>query len=232
MNAIEVKGLTYRYPDGRLALDGVDFAAAEGESVGLIGANGSGKTTLLLHLNGLLHGVGEVRVLGMDPYGKDRVEVRARVGVLFQDPDDQLFCPTVREDTEFGPLNLGVPREEARIVAQGALEGVGLGGHGDRSPHHLSAGEKKRAALAAVLAMRPAVLALDEPTAALDPKGRRELSALLAGFTGTRVIASHDLELVGKLCSRVVLLDAGKVVVSGPAGEILGNEELLRAHGL
>lgn len=232
MSVLEICGLTYRYPDGRFALSGVDLSVEEGETVGVIGANGSGKTTLLLHLNGILRGEGIIRILGMDPGGRDRAAVRAAVGVLFQNPDDQLFCPTVREDAEFGPLNLGVSPAEAGSRAEESLARVGLAGFGDRSPHHMSAGEKKRAALAAILAMRPRIIALDEPSADLDPRARRELVPLLASFGGTRIVASHDLDLVRKLCGRVVLLNSGKVVADGPAARILDNAVLLEANGL
>jgi cobalt/nickel transport system ATP-binding protein len=168
----------------------------------------------------------------MDPAGGERAAVRTAVGVLFQDPDDQLFCPTVMEDAEFGPLNLGLPPAEARARAEESLARVGLAGFGGRSPHHMSAGEKKRSALAAVLAMHPRILALDEPSDDLDPRARREILALLAGFAGTRVVASHDLDLVRRLCSRVVLLDSGKVAADGLVDAILGDEKLLLEHGL
>jgi len=232
VKAIGIAGLSFRYPDGRQALAGVDLAVEEGEAVGIIGANGSGKTTLLMHLNGLLRGPGRVEILGMDPAGRDRAAVRATVGLLFQDPDDQLFCPTVMEDAEFGPLNLGAGPDEARRVASEALAQTGLAGYGDRSPHHMSAGEKKRAALAAVLAMRPRILVLDEPSADLDPRGRRGMIALLAGFACTRIVASHDLDLVGRLCTRVVLMNAGRIAVDGTAAEVLGNGGMLETNGL
>jgi cobalt/nickel transport system ATP-binding protein len=232
VSAVSISGLSFRYPDGRLALDGLNLEVAEGESLGIIGANGSGKTTLLMHLNGLLKGHGRVAILGMDPAGRDRAAVRATVGLLFQDPDDQLFCPTVMEDAEFGPLNLGLAPDEARRRALEALSQAGLEGYGDRSPHHMSAGEKKRAALAAVLAMKPRMLVLDEPSAHLDPRARREMMALLSGLPYIRIIASHDLDMVGHLCQRVVLLSAGRVAADRKTADILGDRKLLEENGL
>jgi cobalt/nickel transport system ATP-binding protein len=232
MIAVEIKGLSYSYPDGHRALDSIDLAAGEGESVALVGSNGSGKTTLILHLNGILRGQGSVRVLGMEANGSDRGRIRAAVGVLFQDPDEMLFCPTVREDVEFGPRNLKLGKDEVESRTAGALGRVGLSSHGDRSPHHLSAGEKKRAALAAVLAMHPAILALDEPSADLDPRARRGLIGLISGFAGTRIVASHDLDLVRALCTRVVLLNTGRIAADGPAAAILEDGRLLEANGL
>ena len=228
MRAIGISGLSFHYPDGRQALDGVDLAIEEGEADGIIGANGSGKTTLLMHLNGLLRGKGRVEILGMDPAGKDR----AAVGMVFQNPDDQLFCPTVMEDAEFGPLNMGNGMVEARRMATEALSQAGLAGYGERSPHHMSAGEKKRAALAAVLAMRPRVLALDEPSAFLDPRARRGMISLLSGFTCTRIVASHDLDLVSRLCARIVIMNGGRVAADGPAQIVLADRGLLETNGL
>jgi len=232
MNAVEITGLRYSYPDGRPALHGIDLIVREGESVGLIGANGSGKTTLLLHLNGILRGTGSVRIFGMDPSGPDRAKVRAAVGVLFQDPEDQLFCPTVMEDAEFGPLNMGMDAAMARTRAREALERVSMSAHAERPPHHLSAGEKKRAALAAVVAVRPRILALDEPSANLDPRSRREMIGLLKSFDGTRILAGHDLELIRGLCPRVILMNLGKIAADGPAGVILDDRAFLEASGL
>ena len=236
MNPLEVKDLSYSYPDGKPALRGVSMHAAAGECVGIVGPNGAGKSTLLLHLNGILpedegrHG--EVIVCGDPITGSNLHEVHRLVGLLFQDPDDQLFCPTVREDVAFGPVQFGSPSGEIDRIVRESLRMVGLEGFGRRSPHHLSGGEKQRVCLAGILACNPSILVLDEPTSDLDPRGRRELSRLIRGLPATRVIASHDLELVVNLCSRVYLLDGGEVVASGPAVEILSDEDLMLAHGL
>jgi cobalt/nickel transport system ATP-binding protein len=234
--AIQIEKLGYRYHDGTEALRGVSFNVAPGECVGLLGPNGSGKSTLLLHLNGLLPEKlgrdGAVRILGQ-PVTPDNIEtIRRQVGLVFQDPDDQLFCPTVEEDVSFGPQQLGLSEAEVKARVTGALAQVGLAGFGRRATHHLSHGEKRRACLAGVLACEPSVLVLDEPTSDLDPRGRREFKALLRRVTATKLIATHDLELVVELCSRAIVLDHGAVVAEGPVVELLNNEELMLAHGL
>lgn len=224
--AIEVRELRYRYADGREALRGISFAVAEGECVGLVGPNGAGKSTLLLHLNGILpeKPTGAVMVFGR----MDWAALRREIGLLFQDPDDQLFCPTVWEDVAFGPQQLGLGDEAVRA----ALAQVGLTGFEERAPHHLSRGEKRRVCLAGVLACRPRILALDEPTSDLDPRGRRELRELLRSLPATKLIATHDLELVVELCPRVILLDRGKIIADGATRELLNDEALMLAHGL
>jgi cobalt/nickel transport system ATP-binding protein len=236
MNALEVAGLGYRYPDGTTALRELSFAVAEGEHVGLIGPNGAGKSTLLLHLNGLLPerpaAAPAVRVLGTPVAEPHLAEIRARVGLLFQDPDDQLFCPTVWEDVAFGPQQWGVNGAEIAGRVTRALEQVGLRGFEERPPHRLSRGEKRRVCLAGLLACDARVLALDEPTSDLDPRGRRELKALLRELPVAQVIATHDLELVVEVCSRVLLLDRGTLVTEGPAADLLNDEALMLAHGL
>jgi energy-coupling factor transporter ATP-binding protein EcfA2 len=253
--AVRVCGLEYRYPDGKDALRGVDLTVQAGESVAIVGPNGAGKSTLLLHLNGLLPGkprrtIGHAHAVGFDARdgrrsGRPSVwidglevndrntgEVRGRVGLVFQDPDDQLFCNTVIEDVAFGPLNQGIRPEEARRIAMECLDHVELRAEAERAPHHLSFGERKRACLAGVLACRPSVLVLDEPSANLDPRGRRRFITLIQGLSCTKLIATHDLELVLELCSRAVLLDGGRVVADGPSRDVLGNAELMDAHGL
>ncbi len=252
--AVRVSDLVYRYPDGREALRGVDLTIMPGEAVALVGPNGAGKSTLLLHLNGILpgrersatvhaHGGGlggragaERRGAHLDRRGggqrEERAEVRRRVGLVFQDPDDQLFSTSVIEDVAFGPLNLGMRRDEARRLALECLARVDLEGVADRAPHHLSFGERKRVCLAGVLACRPSVLVLDEPTANLDPRGRRRFIALIRGLAATTLIATHDLEMVLELCGRTVLLDAGRVVANGLTRNVLGDPNLLEAHGL
>ncbi len=234
--AIQVANLSYRYHDGTEALRGVGFNVAQGECVALLGPNGSGKSTLLLHLNGLLpehlDRDGAVRILGQ-PITPDNLDtVRRQVGLVFQDPDDQLFCPSVEEDVAFGPQQLGLSQQQVSARVEKALAQAGLAGFGHRATHHLSHGEKRRACLAGVLACEPTVLVLDEPTSDLDPRGRREFKALLQQIPATKLIATHDLELVVELCSRAIVLDHGMVVAEGPVAELLNNEELMLAHGL
>jgi cobalt/nickel transport system ATP-binding protein len=234
--AIEVTGLSYRYHDGTEALRGVSFRVAPGECVGLLGPNGSGKSTLLLHLNGLLPEKagwdGAVRILGHAVTPENLETIRRQVGLVFQDPDDQLFCPTIAEDVAFGPQQLGLSEAAVKERAEKALAQTGLAGFGRRATHHLSHGEKRRACLAGVLACEPSILALDEPTSDLDPRGRREFKALLQGIAATKLIATHDLELVVELCSRAIVLDHGAVVADGPVTELLNDEALMLAHGL
>ena len=238
--ALELRDLRFSYPDGSEALRGVDLRVAEGECVGLIGPNGAGKSTLLLHLNGILPefgGRGEasrsmVRVFG-EPVSPANVgSIRRTVGLLFQDPDDQLFCPTVFEDVAFGPRQFGHLEADVREAVARALAMVGLAGFETRAPHRLSGGEKRRVCLAGVLACEPRILVLDEPTSNLDPRGRRELKALLATIAATKIIATHDLELVVQLCTRAVVLDGGKIVAEGPPADLLADEPLMLAHGL
>lgn len=231
---LRISGLSHTYPDGRVALSKVGFEVGAGERVALVGPNGAGKTTLFLRLCGVLPGrLGEATVAGLDPADSaHRKKLPAVVGVVFQNPDDQLFSATLLEDVAFGPLNLGSAVEEARDRAEEALKRVGLAGCGERTPHRLSGGEKRRAALAGVLAMRPEVLLLDEPSMFLDPRGRRELIQLLGDLPGTMLVATHDLELVHDACSRVIVLDAGRVVADGPAGTLLADHDLMDRHGL
>ncbi|MFQ6117687.1 MAG: energy-coupling factor ABC transporter ATP-binding protein [Candidatus Bipolaricaulia bacterium] len=229
---IEIRGLNYVYPDGTRALKDIDLEILDLERVALIGPNGAGKTTLLLHLNGLLRGEGEIEVLER-PLGDGAMrEIRENVGLVFQDPDDQLFMPRVFDDVAFGPLNLGLSEAEVRERVTEALQIVNMEGHAERPPHHLSFGERKRVALATILAMRPKILALDEPSSNLDPKSRREVIALLRGLETTLIVATHDLELVLELCRRAVLLDRGELIADGPARELLADEGMMLAHGL
>lgn len=230
--AILVEGLRFAYGDGREALRGIDLAVQAGECVALIGANGAGKSTLLLHLNGLLRGSGRVAIAGLDLSTGPLREVRRRVGLVFQDPDDQLFLPTCIEDVAFGPMNLGLSWDRARERALEALESVQMAEHADRAPHHLSLGQRKRVAIATVLSMCPDVLALDEPTAGLDPRARRQFIELLRNLPQTRVIATHDLAMAADLCTRTVLICDGAVAADGPTDTLLRDEELLRRYGL
>src|SRR5690349_15068146 len=232
--SIEVAGLGYAYPGGRRALGDVGFTVATGESVGLVGPNGAGKTTLFLCLAGVLPvAPGHVRVCGLDPaVPAQRRQLPSRVGIVFQNSDDQLFNATVFDDVAFGPLNLRLPADEVRRRVTDALKQVDLAGFEERVPFHLSGGEKRRVALAGVLAMRPDIWLLDEPSMYLDPRGRRELIQLLHTLGGTRLIASHDLELILQTCDRVLLLDRGRLMADGPAREILADAALMEAHGL
>ena len=232
MTTLAIEGLRYRYPDGRVALADVSLAVEKGERVALVGANGAGKTTVLLHLIGLLRGEGRVAVDGIEIADRTIPEVRRKVGLVFQDPDDQLFCPTVGEDVGFGPRSAGVADPDVEARVHDVLAAVGLHGYEEREPHRLSLGEKKRVALAGVLAMRPALLVLDEPSANLDPRARRSLVDLLRRIEGAMLIATHDLDLVLDLGARVVVLAGGRTVGGGPAAEVLRDASLLRAHGL
>ncbi len=229
---IRIQGLTFRYGDDAPALVNINLTIAAGEKVAVVGPNGSGKTTLLLHLNGLLQGEGRVEIGGL-PVAKPHLPaIRALVGLLFQDPDDQLFSPTVYEDVAFGPLQQGLSPEEARQRACAALEQVGLRHLAKRAPYRLSVGEKKRAALATVLAMQPQILALDEPTANLDPRARRQLIALLQELPQTMLVATHDMRLVARDFPRTVVMDAGQIVADAPTAEVLRDRAFLEAHGL
>jgi cobalt/nickel transport system ATP-binding protein len=234
--AVEINRLRFAYPDGKIALHDVSFSVGEGERIALIGPNGSGKSTLLLHLNGILptsfNGPAAVTIMGR-PLDKSSVgAIRREVGLLFQDPDDQLFCPTVYEDVAFGPKQFGMSQEEVRSMIGYAFEQTDLLGFEDRSPHHLSGGEKRRVCLAGVLACRPAILALDEPTSNLDPRGKRKLKEILRSLQATQIIATHDLELVVELCPRTIVLDHGSIIADGDTMALLGNEELMLSHGL
>ena len=232
MLALRIQDLHYAYPDGQVALSGISLEVAEGERLGLIGPNGAGKSTLLLHLNGLLRGRGVLEVLGQPLNDRHLREIRRQVGLLFEDPNDQLFMPTVFDDVAFGLLNLGRSETETRERVARALAAVGMLATSNRPPHHLSLGQRKRAALATVLALECRILALDDPTGGLDPAGREEFLVLLAGLPLTQLIATHDLDLVGRLCDHVVVMDEGRVVTAGPTPAILGDQELLRAHRL
>ena len=233
-SAIRVAGLTYAYPGGQIALQDLQFSIEPGETVGLIGPNGAGKTTLFLCLAGILKASpGMIAVDGLDPANSaQRRQLPSRLGVVFQNSDDQLIHATVADDVGFGPLNLGLPEDEVRARIAEALNRVGLSGLEERVPFHLSGGEKRRAALAGVLAMRPDILLLDEPTMFLDPRGRRELAKFLGEIPCTKVIATHDLEFVLATCGRAMLLDAGKLCADGPVREVLAHADLMDAHGL
>jgi cobalt/nickel transport system ATP-binding protein len=231
--AIEIVNLSYSYPDGQCGLAGINLTIHCGESVALIGPNGAGKSTLLLHLNGILRGNNSaLRVLGLPVDDKNIKEIRKKVGMVFQDPEDQLFSLNVFEDVAFGPVNMGYPQEEVSRRVKQALQRVGMQGYEKRSSHHLSIGEKKRVAIATVLSLDPEILALDEPTSSLDPRGKWALIDFLKELKITKLVASHDLDLVKLLCKRTIILDGGKVVADGTTDEVLGDEKLLGDHGL
>ncbi|MFZ4625305.1 MAG: energy-coupling factor ABC transporter ATP-binding protein [Rhodoferax sp.] len=230
--AIEVQALHYSYPDGQVALRGVSFSIHPGETVGLIGSNGAGKSTLLLHLNGvLLPSAGQVRVKGLPVDGAHLVEVRRHVGMVFQDPDDQLFMPTVQEDVAFGPINMGLSAVEVQARVVQALATVGASHLAARAPYRLSGGEKRSVALAGVLAMRPGVVVMDEPSAGLDPAARRRLIELLGRFEHTQLIATHDLDLVQDLCRRVLVMREGMIEADSTPDAVFADADLLaRCH--
>ncbi len=232
MNALECNNLSFDYPDGSTALQGVGLQVGVGETLGLIGPNGAGKSTLLLHFNGLLRGRGEVRIFGEALTPRNIKRIRPRVGLVFQDPDDQLFMPRVFDDVAFGPLCRKEPIERVHQRVSTALAEVGLDGFENRTTHRLSIGEKKRVAIATVLALDCDLLLLDEPTASLDPRARKNLLKLLHTLPQTKVIASHDLDFVWRLCTTCILLDEGKVVASGPTQAVLTDAALLESHGL
>ncbi len=218
---VEVRDLSFCYPDGTRALNGVSLEVCSGESVALLGPNGSGKTTFVLHLNGLLRGKGQVAVCGLAVEKRNLAVIRQKVGVVFQEADDQLFMPTVREDVAFGPLNLGLSAKQVEQAVAGAMEKTGLQGMEARAPYHLSAGEKRRVALAGVLAMNPEILVLDEPTTSLDPPGRAGFMALLGGLPHTRIVATHDIGFARALCKRAVFFDRGRIICQGSVDQVL-----------
>jgi cobalt/nickel transport system ATP-binding protein len=230
--AIEIQDLDFAYPDGHVALRGVNLCVGPGERVAVVGPNGAGKSTLLLHLNGILRGDGRVHIGDLAVSEDNLRKVRAVVGIVFQNPDDQLFSPTVFEDVAFGPIYMGLPEAEVKQRVTSALRQMGVEEYADRVSHHLSLGEKKRIAISTVLAMDPQVLVLDEPSAGLDPRSRRTLIQLLDQLEPTMLISSHDLRLVKELCPRTLILDRGQVVADGPTSDLLNDERLLDAHGL
>jgi cobalt/nickel transport system ATP-binding protein len=230
--AVSAEDLTFSYPDGQIALDGVSLEVARGERVALLGPNGAGKTTLILHLNGVLEGTGFVRIGDLVVEKSQLPEIRRRVGIVFQDPDDQLFMPTVGEDVAFGPANLGFSGLALTGRVERALDAVGMREYVDRPPHHLSFGQKRRVALATVLAMEPQILVLDEPTSNLDPASRRELTDVLRSLDITLLMSTHDLPYALQHCPRSIVLNAGRVVAEGSTLDLLADRELMAANRL
>jgi cobalt/nickel transport system ATP-binding protein len=230
---VELKDVHFRYPDGTDALKGISFKVFHGESVGITGANGAGKTTLLLNMNGhLLPTNGEISIGEIPLTKKTKQEIRKKVGFIFQRPDDQLFMPSVYEDVAFGPINLGLSQEKVDERVKSALQMVGCLHLMKRPPHRLSEGQKRAVAIATVMAMNPDILVMDEPASNLDPKSRRQLINLLKGFQHTKIIASHDLDLILDVCERCIMIKDGKIVVDGPAEEVLTNVDLLDENSL
>jgi len=230
---VDFKDVVYRYPDGTTALQGITFRISHGESVGVVGANGAGKSTLLLQTNGyMLPSSGRIQIGDTELSPQTRQEIRKKVGVVFQDPDDQLFMPTVYDDVAFGPLNLGMSPERVAERVRAALETVGCLELGNKPPHHLSAGQKRAVAIAAVLAMQPDILVMDEPSSNLDPKARRHLITLLRKFKHTKIIASHDLDMILDVCERCLVIKDGYVVADGPAKTLLTDQALLEVNNL
>ena len=232
-HTIHVEHLSFAYPDGQTALRDVSLKIEPCEKVALVGPNGAGKSTLMLHLNGILKSTsGTVQVCGLDLQPSNMGQVRAAVGLVFQDPDDQLFSPTVFDDVAFGPLYQGLASAGVKERVDQALAAVGMGAYRDRVSHHLSVGEKKRIAIATVLSMQPEILVLDEPTAGLDPRARRSFINLLRDLDQTMLVSTHDMRLVAELFPRTVVMDEGRIVADGLTDAILNDPALLEAHGL
>lgn len=229
---IAVNNLNFSYPDGKHVLMDMNFDVCEGESVGLIGSNGAGKTTLLLHLNGTLRGEGDIFIKGKKISSENIYQIRKEVGLVFQDADSQLFMPTVYEDVAFGPLNMGYEQKEIERKVDAALEKIKMLSFKNLLTHHLSSGEKRKISLATVLSMEPNILVLDEPSSNLDPFSRRNLINLLKSFSVTKIIASHDLDLISQLCRRCIMLSGGRIVADGNTEEILGDKKLLESNYL
>lgn len=237
--ALELRQLSFHYPNGQTALTNISCVIGQGERVAIVGPSGAGKSTMLMHLNGLLplpsllnDDQAQVFVHSQAVTKLRLHDIRRQVGFLFQDPDDQLFCPTVRDDVAFGPLNLGLPEEEVIARVDRCLVAVGLPEHGPRNPSQLSTGERKRVCLAGVLACEPSLFVLDEPTSHLDPRARQQLLRILGQLSGTQLIATHDLDFVLDHCQRVLVLDGGQLRADGPATHVLSNASLMSRHGL
>ena len=232
-SVLEISRVAYAYPDGHQALFGVDLHVHRGEKIALLGPNGAGKTTLVLHINGiLLPGSGSVRIAGMEVKAENLKQIRSKVGVVLQDPDDQLFMPTVRDDVAFGPSNMGITGDELDSRVHEALVAVGMQDFSERSPQHLSFGQRRRVAIATVLAMKPEILVLDEPSSNLDPAARREIAEILNELDITMLMVTHDLPYALELCQRSVILSSGIIVADRATYDLLADEELIKQHRL
>jgi len=231
--SIEIKGLSYTYSDGPTALESIDLKIYHGETIALVGPNGAGKSTLLSHLNGVIpKQSGRIIILGTEMNRKNINEIRGKVGLVLQDPEDQLFMATVFDDVAFGPVNMDLPEDRIRKRVKMALKKVGLDGYDDRCPHHLSIGEKKKVSIATILSMRPRIILMDEPTSNLDPCARNKMIGTINELGTTSIIASHDIEMLLETCHRALLLNRGRIVEDGPAEDILTDPKLLKKHGL
>ncbi|MEW6200666.1 MAG: ABC transporter ATP-binding protein [bacterium] len=230
--AVEIKNLSFRYPDGNRALEEVSLTIYEDETVAIVGPNGAGKSTLIFHLNGILSGNGAVHIMGNTLNGQNLKTIRRLVGIVFQNPDDQLFCPTVFDDVAFGPLNYGLAPQRVQKRVRTALEMVGMGGYEKKSSAHLSIGEKKRIAIATILSMEPEIFVFDEPTSNLDPRGQRLIVDLVASLKKTLIIVTHDLKIADELCRRTIILNNGCIVADGDTAAILSDKDFIRANDL
>ncbi len=231
-NAVELKNVSYVYPDGIEALKDISLTIKKGEKVAVIGPNGAGKSTLITMLNGVRQGTGEINILGYPLMKKNLPQIRTLVGIVFQNPDDQLFCPTIYEDIAFGPLNSGLSEEKIRENVLYALRETDLQGYEDRSPFHLSFGERKRASIATILSLKPQIIAMDEPTSNLDPAHRRNIISWINKREEMFIITSHDLDMIWDTCSRALILNKGSIVADGAAKEILRDKKLLEENNL
>lgn len=230
--AIEIKSFSYKYHDGTEALSDINLTIEPAQRVALIGPNGAGKSTLLLAISCFLKGTGSITVNGIKAAGSNAKNIRTHIGSVLQNPDDQLFMPTLFDDIAFGPMNMGLDTEEILSRTEDALKTVGLAGMGQKAPHHLSAGQKRAAAIATILSMRPAIITMDEPDSSLDPLSRDRLIDLLDSLEQTLIIATCNINFAARLCKRAVLIDSGKIIADGPAEKIMKDETLMRKHGL
>lgn len=230
--AVEMVDFSYTYPDGTVALRDINLCVEEGRRVALIGPNGAGKSTVLLAIAGFVRGQGKVIVDGLEMNKKNLRQIRARIGCCFENPEDQLFMPTLFDDVAFGPLNMGLDAEQVRARVGQALKTVGLGGMGDRAPHHLSAGQKRASAIATILAMSPKIITLDEPDGSLDPRNRSNLVELLSGLSQSLIIATCNMDFAASVADYAVLMDEGRIIAEGRAAEVMGDSQLMRGHGL
>ncbi len=230
--AVEIENFSYHYPDGTCALGGINLTIEHGQKVALIGPNGAGKSTLLLAMAGFAKGKGKIIIDGLELEKKNLKKIRRTIGSCLENPDDQLFMPTLFDDVAFGPLNMGLEADEIKTRVDNVLDKVGLAEMADKAPHHLSAGQKRAAAIATILSMSPQIITLDEPDGSLDPANRNNLVKLLAGLSQSLIIATCNMQFAASVCQRAVLVDSGKIIADGPVEKIITDEELMRSHGL